>query len=420
VRRGGSARGGGLPARGGQGPPQRRRTAAAHAPWQRLVGVMSGTSLDGVDCVLASLRGAPPRLDWRLDAHRAAPFPVGLRRRLLAAAEGGPITAGEIAHLHYALGEVYAAAVLELLSEARVAPADLAAVGLSGQTVYHRSAREEPSGGVTLQLGAAAVVAERVRVRVVSDFRAADVAAGGEGAPLVPYADWLLFASRDEGRVVLNVGGIANLTAMPAGARAADVVAFDTGPGNLVLDGLVQFLSGGRETRDDGGARAARGHADDGLVAAALADPFFALAPPRSTGRERFGRAFVERWVADGRARGLSDDDLVASACALTACSVAEAVQRFVAPRLALQAVYVAGGGAHNPALLAALGSRLAPLRVATSAALAVPPECREALAFAVLAHETLAGRPSNLPQVTGAARAAVLGQITGEPRGAA
>jgi anhydro-N-acetylmuramic acid kinase len=419
--RGGSGRGGKLPARGGQSTGQRHRSAErAHAPWRRLVGVMSGTSLDGVDCVLASLRGSPPRLDWRLDAHRAAPFPAALRRRLLATAEGGAATAEELARLHFALGELYAAAVLELLSEARVGPGELAGIGLSGQTVFHRSARAEPGGGMTLQLGSAAIAAERVGARVVSDFRAADVAAGGEGAPLVPYADWLLFASRDEGRVVLNVGGIANLTALPAGARAADVVAFDTGPGNMVMDGLVQLLSGGRETRDEGGGRAERGRPDDGLVAAALADPFFALAPPRSTGRERFGRAFVERWVADGRAHGLADDDLVASACELTAHSVADAVQRHVAPRFPVQAVYVAGGGAHNPALLAALGSRLAPLRVAASTALAVPPECREALAFAVLAHETLAGRPSNLPQVTGAARAVVLGQVTGEPRGTA
>ena len=416
--RGGSGGGGKLPARGGSpAAPRRHGRAEAPAPWRRVVGVMSGTSLDGVDVVLAALRGAPPRLDWRLEAHRAAPLPDGLRRRLLAAAEGEALTAEEVARLHHALGEVYAAAVLELLAAARLAPSALAGIGLSGQTVYHRSARGEPGGGMTLQLGAAAVVAERVRARVVSDFRAADVAAGGEGAPLVPYADWLLFGSRDEGRVVLNVGGIANLTALPAGGAAGQVVAFDTGPGNLVMDGLVQLLTGGAARRDDDGDRAARGRADDALVVAALADPFFALAPPRSTGRERFGRAFVERWVADGRARGLTDDDLVASACELTARSVAEAVERFASPRGALHAVYVAGGGAHNPALLAALGRRLAPLRVETSQMLGVPPECREALAFAVLAHETLAGRPSNLPQVTGAARAVVLGQISGEPR---
>jgi len=186
------------------------------APWRRFIGVMSGTSLDGVDAVLLALRGEPPTLQWKLEVHRAAPFPDALRRRLAAAAEGDAVGVPEIARLHYALGETYAACVMELLGEAELDPAEVAGIGLSGQTLYHQSARANGAGGVTFQLGSAAVVAERCRVRVVSDIRAADVAAGGEGAPLVPYADWLLFRSVDEGRVILNVGGIANLTAIPA------------------------------------------------------------------------------------------------------------------------------------------------------------------------------------------------------------
>ena len=376
---------------------------------------MSGTSLDGVDAVVLALRGEPPTLAWKLEAHHSAPFPEALRRRLVAAAEGEAIGVPEIARLHYALGETYAACVIELLGEADLDPAEVAGIGLSGQTLYHQSAREGGAGGVTLQLGSAAVVAERTGIRVVSDLRAADVAAGGEGAPLVSYADWLLFRDAAEGRIILNVGGIANLTALPAAGAAEDVIAFDTGPGNMVMDGIVQSLTGGRETFDTDGERAARGRVHEDLLKLGLSDPFFAQAPPRSTGRERFGRPFVERWIADGRARGASDDDLVATAAALTAQSVADALRRFVKAPIA--ALYAAGGGANNAGLLEQLSERLEPITIDTTAELGMPVECREASAFAVIAHETMAGRPGNLPQVTGAARAVALGSVSGEPR---
>ena len=374
---------------------------------------MSGTSLDGVDAVLLAIRGEPPLLGWKIEGHHAAPFPEALRRGLRAAAEGDPVGVPEIARLHYALGEIYAATVVELLGEADLDPAEVTGLGLSGQTLFHQSARESGAGGVTFQLGSAAVVAERTGIRVVSDVRAADVAAGGEGAPLVPYADWLLFRSAKEGRVILNIGGIANLTAIPAGGSAEAVIAFDTGPGNMVMDGIVQSLSG--ESYDADGERAARGSVNDELLKLGLADPFFAMAPPRSTGRERFGRAFVERWIAEGRKRGANDDDLVATAAALTAESVADAVRRFVPTPV--QALYAAGGGANNAALLEQLSERLEPITVDTTAELGMPVECREAAAFAVIAHETMAGRPSNMRQVTGAARALVLGSVSAEPR---
>lgn len=383
------------------------------APWRRFVGVMSGTSLDGVDAVLLAIRGEPPVLGWRIEGHHAAPFPEVLRRRLRAAAEGDAVGVPEIARLHYALGEIYAATVIELLGKADLDPAEVTGLGLSGQTLFHQSARESGAGGVTFQLGSPAVVAERTGILVVSDLRAADVAAGGEGAPLVPYADWLLFRSAKEGRVILNLGGIANLTALPAAGTANDVIAFDTGPGNMVMDGIVQSLSS--ESYDADGERAARGRVNEALLKVGLADPFFAMAPPRSTGRERFGRAFVERWIAEGRKRGASDDDLLATAAALTAESVADAVRRFVPTTV--QALYAAGGGANNAALLEQLSGRLEPITVDTTAELGMPVECREAAAFAVIAHETMAGRPSNMRQVTGAARDVVLGNVSAEPR---
>jgi anhydro-N-acetylmuramic acid kinase len=385
------------------------------APWRRFIGVMSGTSLDGVDAVVLALRGEPPTLQWKLEGHHASPFPDALRKRLIKAAEGDPVGVPEIARLHYALGETYAACVMELLGQGRLDPAEVTGVGLSGQTLYHHGARANGAGGITFQLGSAAVVAERCRMRVVSDIRAADVAAGGEGAPLVPYADWLLFRSADEGRIILNVGGIANLTAIPAGGAAEDVIAFDTGPGNMVMDGVVQRLSAGREMYDMDGARAGRGQVNDELLRLGLADSFFGQKPPRSTGRERFGRVFLENWMAEGTLRGAKDDDLVATAAALTAQSVADSVRLFV--KAPMQAVYVAGGGAHNAALLEQLSERLEPIVVDTTAELGMPVECREAAAFALIAHETMAGRPSNLPQVTGAARAVAMGNVTAEPR---
>ena len=382
--------------------------------WQPWAGVMTGTSLDGVDAVLASFRGEPPEVEWRFVAHHAASFDTALRRRLVSLAEGEALPVRETARVHFALGELYAATVLELAQGAKLETGKLAGVTLSGQTVFHQSARRSRGEGLSLQLGSGPVVAERLGVPVVSDLRAGDIAAGGEGAPLVPYADWLLFRSADEGRVILNVGGIANLTAFPAAGSADDVVAFDTGPGNLIMDGLVRTLTGGQEAFDRDGERAEAGVPVRELIEEALRHPLFSSPPPRSTGREEFGDAFVRRWIAEGKRRRATDADLVATGCALTAESVALAIEKFVVPRFAVQTLYAAGGGARNRALLRKLEERLQDLEVERSEALGIAPECREALAFAALGRETLAGRPGSLPQVTGARHGVVLGSVSG------
>lgn len=381
--------------------------------WTHWVGVMSGTSLDGVDAVLARFRGDDRDFAWDLIGHHAEPFGAEFRRRLLAVAGGGEVAAEEIARLHTGLGDFYAETIKTLLAREKFASGDLAGIGISGQTVYHQSSRRALGRGVTYQIGSAAVVAERVRAGVVSDFRAADVAAGGDGAPLVPYADYLLFRDGEEGRIVLNVGGIANLTAIPAGCTAEEVIAFDTGPGNMVMDGIMRELSDGKAQYDEGGARAGLGSVNSEMIEDAMSNPFFAEPPPRSTGREQFGDEYVHRWIQAGRARSLSDDDLVATACALTAESVAKAVEDHVSGEMKVDVMYVAGGGAKNPVLMRELTARCGPSRVEVSSALGVAPDCREALAFAVLAHETVAGRTGNLPQVTGAERRVVLGQVS-------
>jgi anhydro-N-acetylmuramic acid kinase len=257
------------------------------------------------------------------------------------------------------------------------------------------------------------VLAERTGITVVSNFRARDTAAGGEGAPLVPLLDWWLFRSDSESRVLLNLGGMANLTYLPRAGDLDAVLAFDTGPGNAVMDALAALRSGGEATRDAGGTWAARGRASEALLREKLADPFFSQPPPRSTGRERFGEAYAAELQRAARALEVSDDDLMATALELTALSIADALTRFVRPRGAVDRVVASGGGVHNPTLMRSLAAHLAPVPLERADALGVPADGKEALAFAYLAHQTLDGLPGNVPGATGAARAVVLGQIT-------
>lgn len=382
-----------------------------------VLGLMSGTSADGIEAALLSLRGAPPSLAWKLRAHRSFPYERALSARILEAAGGAAWSAADFAALDAALGEVHAAAALELLADAGVAPSEVEAIGFHGQTIHHRGPREEgarASGGLTWQIGSAAVLAARTGIRVVHDFRSADVAAGGEGAPLVPYVDWLLFRSEHVPRVLLNLGGIANLTAMPAGATPDQAIAFDTGPANMLLDGIVRHYTGGRLSYDVDGARAEGGGIDESLLREALADPFFLQPPPRSTGRERFGAAFLEGWFAAAQERGLSEADLLVTAAILTATTVAQAIESFVAPAMDEPGhVYASGGGTRNPVLMAALAAALDPIELRTLDELGLDVAAKEAAAFAVLAHESLHRRPGSLPAVTGAAWPVVLGSIT-------
>jgi len=248
---------------------------------------------------------------------------------------------------------------------------------------------------------------------VVSNFRVRDVAAGGEGAPLVPLADWWLFRSPDESRVLLNLGGMANVTYLPKGGALDQVLAFDTGPGNAVLDALMSLRTRGAERHDAGGKAAARGTVSQTLISELLSDPFFAQPPPRSTGREHYGEHYAVTLRELGHTMGLSDDDVLATAVELTAVTVADAISRFLAPRGGVDAVYASGGGVENVTLMRAIGRRVAPVRIEKLDALDVPPSAKEAIAFAFLAHQTLCGLPGNVPSATGAARPAVLGEIT-------
>ena len=387
-------------------------------PEHLLVGLMTGTSADAVDAALVRFDGLGLATTHELLVYRESPLDASLRREILEVAGATSLPPERLMRLDAALGDCYAAAVLELLAAAGADPSEVDAIGCHGQTVRHLPRTAGGLGALSLQIGAAAVLAESTGIAVVSDFRTRDTAAGGEGAPLVPLADWWLCRSSRESRALLNLGGIANLTFLPRNGSLADVLAFDTGPGNAVLDALATRMSGGEERRDESGVRSARGRASEALLAELLADPFFGHPPPRSTGRERFGQGYARDLWARGRALGNSDDDLMATAVELTAASVADAVTRFLVPRGGVEAVYASGGGVRNATLMAALTRRLAPARLASSESIGVPADGKEALAFAFLAHQTLCGQPGNVPAATGAGHPVVLGHITpGAPR---
>jgi anhydro-N-acetylmuramic acid kinase len=291
-------------------------------------------------------------------------------------------------------------------------------VGCHGQTLYHQGEAERFLGrklAVTWQTGEGGVIAARLGVPVVSDFRPADIAAGGKGAPLVPFLDYLVYRNQAVGRIAQNIGGIANLTAIPAGASLRQVVAFDTGPGNMVIDAVMEELFGKRLDRD--GRVAAAGRALDGVIVQLMRAHFFRQKPPRTAGREEFGREYVGQFLQI--CRGASKADVVATATALTARSIADALQRFVLPRFGVRRrnheMIVSGGGAKNPTLMTMLRHEIAPLGIGLhfSDEFGVPAEAKEAVAFALLAHETWHRRPSNVPSATGAKRAAILGKIS-------
>jgi anhydro-N-acetylmuramic acid kinase len=350
---------------------------------------MSGTSLDGIDVAVVEMPAV------RTIRHYSVPYPASIRARLLAVSNAQTHTA-EISRLNFELGELYAKAVK------RAGKVDL--IGCHGQTIYHEGRRN------TLQIGEAAVIAERTGVPVVSNFRARDIAAGGQGAPLVPYVDYLLFRHPRRARIALNIGGIANITVIPPRARPGDVVAFDTGPGNMVIDALAKEATGGRQNCDRGGRIAARGNVDRKLLADLMRDPYYRKRPPKSAGREQYGVEFIQRLKNSGN----SIEDLIATATVFTAASIAYAVNAQTISLLHNQTdLIVSGGGVHNPQIMAHLSALLPQVAVGTSTDFGVDADAKEAIAFAVLAYETWRGRPSNLRSATGAKSSVLLGNVT-------
>lgn len=364
---------------------------------------MSGTSLDGIDVAVIEARGA----QIRTLAFGTAPYKSAVREALLSVSNGMTHTA-VIARLHFLLGELYAEAIRQVCYR-RVPLRRIAMIGLHGQTIFHEGTPVEYLGhrvASTYQIGDAAVVAERTGVRVISNFRERDVAAGGKGAPLVPYVDALLFRDRRRPRVALNIGGIANITVLPPKSSARPVIAFDTGPGNMVIDALVRKLTGGKQTCDREGriARGARVH--EKMLDGMLRDPYFKLAPPKTAGREQFGQDFASGLMATGVAL----EDLIATATEFTVRSIALAIAQHAAPE---SEVIASGGGVHNAWMMERLRELLPATGLTTSARFGIDPDAKEAIAFALLAREFARGRAANLPSATGARRGVLLGRDT-------
>ena len=361
----------------------------------RVAGIMSGTSLDGIDVAIADIT----RTQLQTVAVHSEPYPASLRARILQVSNADTHTSA-ISRLNFELGERYAAAVQRACLHAGLKLPTIELIGCHGQTIFHEE-------GNTLQVGESSVIAERLKIPVISDFRTRDIAAGGQGAPLVPFVDYRLFRHATKGRVALNIGGIANFTAIPAGGTPEQVIAFDTGPGNMVMDGLVWDLTDGKQRFDRNGAIAARAEIHRPLLESLLQDPYYRAKPPKSAGREQYGAAFITRL----KSTGLDPERLIATATALTATTIAKAIQRFIA--FPVSEVIVSGGGAHNKTLMALLTSLLPELSIATTNDFGIPVNAKEALAFAVLAWESFHQRPSNLPSATGARRPVILGKLT-------
>jgi len=383
-----------------------------------VAGVMSGTSADGINVALVDIAGRGFRTRLRLLAHHEFPFPAAVRRKILSVMNAADACVADLSQLNFLLGELYADAVLKAIGGGakRRRFARLGLVGCHGQTIYHQGEATPYLGhriASTWQTGEGAVIAARVGVPVVTDFRTADMATGGKGAPLVPYLDYLLYRDRRAGRIVQNIGGIANLTAIPANARPEQVIAFDTGPGNMVIDAVMERGFGKSFDRD--GRIAERGKVLEPVVTWAMSGAFFRQRPPKTAGREQFGREFVAAFLRRcGRAK---QEDVVATATAMTARSIGEALRRFVVGKKTghYRDYIVSGGGANNSTLVRMIAAETGPLglRVRRTDEFGLPSEAKEAVAFAVMAYQTWHGEPSNIPSATGAKRPAVLGKVS-------
>jgi anhydro-N-acetylmuramic acid kinase len=406
----------------------------SHKP-MLVMGMMSGTSADGIDVALARISGAPPNLNAKLLRHTSVKFPEALRKEILRVAEQHPISAGDLSQLNFRLGELFAAAALTACRELRVSPSKVHLIGSHGQTIFHQGRPVSFFGAPTastLQIGEPSVIAARTGITTVGDFRPADIALGGQGAPLVPYADYLLYRHEKLGRVSLNLGGIANITVLPRAAKPKQVFAFDTGPANMLIDALVSHFTRGRQSFDKNAQLASQGRRIPALLDELMRDPYLKLAPPKSTGREYYGHAYLMKILALGRRHRAKPDDLIRATTIFTALSVVDALNRFVLPKITIQQLIVSGGGGHNPLILAQLSAALGtqareghvgarfsaspPIEVLPSFRLGIPEDAKESFAFALLAYETFHQRPANLPSATGAHGPAILGKISYAP----
>ncbi|NIM20504.1 MAG: anhydro-N-acetylmuramic acid kinase [Candidatus Latescibacteria bacterium] len=378
------------------------------------VGLMSGTSMDGIDAALVQMDAGLEQSNIELVAFKTRPYPEELKDNLMELATGQECTAEDIALLQTSVAVGFANCFFELMRTAGMDSEDVDFIGSHGQTVAHAppsSGRGHEIAG-TLQLGPPGMIAALTGITTVGDFRVGDIALGGQGAPLSPYADYLLRRSENVNRIILNIGGIANLTYLPRNCKREAVIAFDTGPGNMVLDALFRALYPTKGSYDQAGENARRGEPSKELVDKFLTHPYFENAPPKTSGHREFGTPFAWEFLSQGKERGLKREDILASAASLTARSIAGAIEEFVQPRGEVDEVYLSGGGARNKAITNELEALLEPVQVRPIDDLGIPAEAKEAVDFAVLARETLLVRKNVISSATGASKETILGTI--------
>jgi anhydro-N-acetylmuramic acid kinase len=395
-----------------------RRSVAA--PNRRYaVGLMSGTSVDGIDSALVEISGIagdPPNV--RLIAFENTPYPTKVREEIFTLFDPDKATVDKVGRMNVWLGELFAKAALSVIANAGLEPKDVAVIGSHGQTIYHAPEIQQMDGynlHYTVQIGEGSVVSARTGITCVSDFRAADMAVGGQGAPLVPFTEYLLYREANRTLLLQNIGGIGNITVIPAGCTPEQVYAFDTGPGNMLIDGVVARLYPGEKTMDRGGAIAQKGSINGDLLQLLQQEAYYRLPLPKSTGRERFGSSYIDWLLNYKNEHGLKTEDLVVTVTMLTAWSVGEAYQRLIRHRNPADIMVVGGGGSYNPVLMKFLRQEMKPMgvQVLTQEEIGHNSDAKEAIAFALLADYTIARRPNNLPVATGAQRPVIMGKIS-------
>ncbi len=369
-----------------------------------VIGLMSGTSADGIDASLVSIKRHGSRMIVKLLAFASSSYSRKLQNHILQLCESG--TGAEVCDLNVTLGERFAAVALKLIQSSSLTERDIHLIGSHGQTLYHHS---YASRKATLQIGEPSIIAERTGVTTVADFRPRDMAAGGEGAPLTPYTHHILFQHKTKSRLIVNLGGICNVTHVPSIMEGGTITAFDTGPGNMMINSAITHITKGKANQDTGGSIAAKGHVDQTLLKTLTKHPFLKLCPPKSTGREEFGNAYVQRLMREARQRKMKNEDFVATVTAFTAQAVNESRRFLKGP---IHEVILAGGGTKNQTLVKELRTSFSPISVNTAETYNWNSKAIEATAFAIMAYQTIHGTPNNLPSVTGAKRPVVMGKI--------
>lgn len=383
------------------------------------VGLMSGTSVDGIDAAVVSITDNPDgTMSVQLIAFENTPYPAGVRQDIFNLFDPAQATVDKIGSMNVLLGELYAEAALSVIAAAGLASAEIAVIGSHGQTIYHAPESEKLHGydiHYTVQIGEGSVIAARTGIPCVSDFRPADMAVGGQGAPLVPFTEYLLYREAHRTLLLQNIGGIGNMTVIPAGCSQEQVYAFDTGPGNMIIDGVVERLYPGPLTMDIGGAIARSGNVHEELLGLLQQEPYYAQPLPKSTGREHFGSSYIDWLLDQAKLRGIRAEDVVATVTRLTAWSIGDAYRRYVREQDPADVLLVGGGGSYNPVLIGFLRQEMEPygVKVMTQEEVGHSSDAKEAVAFALLADYAMKRQPNNLPNVTGAARPIIMGKIS-------